>query len=157
MGFNYVAHKCLNKNIVMKNFRYLREKLLDYDIAIAIVVTFCGIIIWDSYSSPPVEDQSPCRVGEEVSGKFFIIEDNVPFRTGPGLKYEKVVNQKMAALGVKDYRELSPAYALEGMYETEDWFQGRIVEVDGLERFWGEGWVKKDSLEILPQEIILLG
>lgn len=85
-----------------------------------------------------------CDHGTPVSGQLFVKGRNVNFRTGPGINYDPVINQKATrVLGKTQYRTLWPSMVLEGRCETDEWLQARIVKADGSQVQWEIGWAHK--------------
>ncbi len=85
-----------------------------------------------------------CEQGTPVSGRFYLKGEDINFRTGPGTKYNSVVNQRATeVLGQTEYRTLWPTMVLEGLCETDEWLEGHITEADGQPVDWETGWVHK--------------
>lgn len=86
-----------------------------------------------------------CEYGSPVSGRFYPQGSGINFRSGPGEEYDRVVNQKLSRVVKRtEYRTLDRAVVLQGLCETEDWLQGKIVLADGYPVDWETGWVSKD-------------
>ncbi len=89
------------------------------------------------------ETNASCSEGEkELSGRLYVTGKGINFRQGPGTKYPKALNMKATrALGTNQYRTLSPALVLQGLCQSGDWVQAKIVEAEGSPVSWETGWV----------------
>ena len=101
-------------------------------------------------TAPKIE----CKTGMPISGRFFITKDGTAFRTGAGVKYEKVTAAIIGAIGSKNTvkLELSSDYVLEGLCETQELLQGKIVEFGGSASNGETGWVQKKFTSSQPSE-----
>lgn len=88
-----------------------------------------------------------CEVGTPTEGKFYIKKDETPFYLEPDKNSGKVVNSRATeVLGRTQYRDLWTAMVLEGLCETPEWLQAKIVEADGSPVDWEAGWVEKSKV-----------
>ncbi|WP_416896746.1 MAG: hypothetical protein ACMVY4_14590 [Minwuia sp.] len=96
-------------------------------------------------------NQNECKFGEVTSGRFYVNAQDVNFRSGPGVKFDKIVNERATnIIGTITFRTLSKYMVLEGRCETSDWLNAEIVEADGASVNWGAGWVHKDFVSSRP-------
>jgi hypothetical protein len=88
-----------------------------------------------------------CETGNPTEARYFINKKDTPFYLYPDKKKGRVVNARAsAALKQNEYRNLWPEMALQGLCETQDWLQAKIVEADGSPVDWESGWVEKSKV-----------
>lgn len=98
-----------------------------------------------NYSHKNVERS--CKFGTPTEGRFYIKNDETPFYLEPDKNSGKVINARSTeVLGHTDYRDLWTAMVLEGLCETPEWLQAKIVEADGSPVDWESGWVEKSKV-----------
>ena len=99
-----------------------------------------------------------CSIGEPIDGLFYVVADEVNFRTEPGITAERVVNEKASqAFGKTVYRQLYDTQELTALCQSDNWVRGKITKSSGSPVSWETGWVRRDFLSSEPTKDVGLG
>lgn len=87
---------------------------------------------------------SACETGTPTTTRFYPQSDDIPFYVNPSKDAARVINDRATEIMKRtQYRTLERAVVLQGMCETPEWIQGKIVEADGHGVDWESGWVER--------------
>jgi hypothetical protein len=125
-----------------------------FAIAVSIIVVWLGGPHVETPRQQQAEISNPkqqsdaqvCDVGRPVNGRPVLIgPDFIPIMKGPGRNTGRLVNQAGSeVLGRTVYVEVSGDEDFEGICETNDWIQVKVVGADGRKIYDGEtGWIEK--------------
>jgi len=93
-------------------------------------------------SGPQLASQS-CETGTSTNARYYVEREETPFYVAPDKNSDKVINSRASeVLGRTEYRTLWPEMVLQGLCETPQWLQAKIVEADGQPVDWETGWVE---------------
>lgn len=96
---------------------------------------------------PSVQPAYSCDIGTPTEAKYFIEKKETSFYLSPDKSKGKVVNPRASEILKRtEYRTLWPEMVLQGLCETPDWLQAKIVEADGEPVDWETGWVEKNKV-----------
>lgn len=109
------------------------------------------IHITQEKKKPTTRTVQSCPVGTSSDAKYYIKTQETPFYLSPDKSKGMVVNAKASRiLKQTEYQTLWPTMVLQGLCETPEWLQAKIVEVDGRPVEWETGWVEKDKVLSQP-------
>ena len=130
----------------------------------SIAIIICSVFLVSVFFSSDKQEQSlsttdsvasiqskrpakKCEQGTTISGVYYVKGSDIDFRVGPGSDQAHVVNRKATdILGETLYRTLSSSMVLEGLCESDEWLNVKIVKADGSTVNWETGWVHKKHL-----------
>lgn len=102
-----------------------------------------------SQATPPpsAAPARTCATGTPTDAKYFVFKKETPFYVSPDKSKGKVVNPRASEILKRtEYRTLWPEMVLQGLCETSEWLQAKIVEADGEPVDWETGWVEKNKV-----------